>query len=280
MVQKIRSKTKLVGIIGYPLGHTLSPVLHNSLFSELNLDMVYLAFEVIPKRVKNVCESFRTLNVVGANVTIPYKEKIISQLDKVDVLAKEIGAVNTVVNKNDLLVGYNTDVFGFVKSLSDKEKFLSGKKVFMVGCGGVSKAIVCGLRKMRVKSIFVYDIDKKKMFGLTKKYKGFVVAVSEKDFKKVFSEVSMFVNATSVGMRDGDKIVVPAELLKKDVLVYDVIYNRETELLREARKVGCETLSGLDMFVYQAAESFRLWTGVEPPLDYMFSVVKSQLKIK
>lgn len=179
-----------------------------------------------------------------------------------------------------MLVGYNTDVFGFVKSLSDKEKFLSGKKVFMVGCGGVSKAIVCGLRKMRVKSIFVYDIDKKKMFGLTKKYKGFVVAVSEKDFKKVFSEVSMFVNATSVGMRDGDKIVVPAELLKKDVLVYDVIYNRETELLREARKVGCETLSGLDMFVYQAAESFRLWTGVEPPLDYMFSVVKSQLKIK
>jgi shikimate dehydrogenase len=275
---KITTETKLLGIIGYPIKHSLSPVLHNALFNKLKLNFVYLSFEILPTEIKNLKTIIKTLNIVGLNVTIPFKEKVLSQVDIIDPLAKEIGAINTIVNKDGKLYGYNTDIYGFVKSLDEKKDKISGKKVFVLGCGGVSKAILTGLKQLKVQKVYVSDIDKKKVFEIKRKYKSFVEVIDSSNYPKIFKEISMFVNATPVGMKKTDIIVIPPQFLRPEIIVYDVIYNRETELVKIAKKVGCDTVTGLPMFVYQAKRSFTLWTEKNPPLDYMFKIVVNELK--
>ncbi len=275
---KNMSETELLGIIGYPIKHSLSPLLHNTLFKKLKLNYVYLPFEILPENIENVGNVVKTLNIKGLNVTIPYKEKVLSQMDNIDVLGKEIGAINTIVNKDGLLVGYNTDVYGFVKSLKRNTKHLKGKEVFVLGCGGVSRAIICGLEKLKVKKVYISDIDRKKVLEIKKKYNNFVESIEIEQYDKIFKQIKMFVNATSVGMKNGDKDLIDTKLLNKNVIVYDVIYNRETELVKKAKSIGCITITGLPMFIFQAQKSFQLWTGIIPSEKYMFSVVKRQLR--
>lgn len=272
---KIDTSTKVVGIVGYPVKHSLSPILHNTLFSELHLNYVYLSFEIHPTMFNFLPKSIRIMNIAGLNVTIPYKEKILRYLDSIDPLAKEIGAVNTIVNKNGKLIGYNTDVYGFIESLSQKN--LKNKDVFVLGCGGVSKAIIVGLKKLNVNRIFVSDIDRKKVENVKKLHKKLVEEVKPQKYSKILSKVEMFINATPVGMKENDPAPIPLEYLSNRILIYDVIYNRETELIKYAKKIGSEYIDGKPMFIYQAAESFFLWTGIKPPIETMFKIINQNL---
>lgn len=269
----INSETKLLGIVGYPIKHSLSPVLHTTLAQKYELNFVYLAFEIIPENFKHFKDVVLTLNISGLNVTIPYKERVLPYLDEVDKLANYIGAVNTVVNKNNKLIGYNTDIYGFVRSVSDID--LKDEEVVMIGCGGVSRAIVCGLSELGAKRVYIYDIDKNKMLLLKKQFDDFVILVKEEQIETIVPTVKLIVNATPLGMKDNDPPPLKLDLINKQHIVYDVIYNRETELVKYARQIGCKhVFDGIAMFVYQAAESFFLWTGIKPNENFMFELVK------
>ncbi len=268
----VDSHTKLLGIIGYPIKHSLSPFLHTFLAKNYGLNFVYLAFEILPQRFKYIKNCILTFNIRGLNVTIPYKEKILPFLDEIDKLAKKVGAVNTVVNRNDKLYGYNTDIYGFIKSIEGEK--LKDENVLVLGCGGVSKAIVCGLKELEVKKVFIYDIDKKKMESLRKKFaEGISCIKNLGEIKKIVEEVKMIINATPLGMKETDPAALELNLIKKEHIVYDVVYNRETELISYAKKLGCKTIDGTLMFVYQAEQAFFLWTGIRPDVRFMLELI-------
>ncbi|MCS7151173.1 MAG: shikimate dehydrogenase [Endomicrobia bacterium] len=272
----VNSETGLLGIIGYPVKHSFSPMLHTSLAQKYGLNFVYLAFEILPENFKYFKEVVLTLNIEGLNITIPYKEKVISYLHKVDKLAKHIGAVNTVVNKGGELIGYNTDIYGFTHSLS--EVTLKGEDVLVIGCGGVSRAIVCGLQELGVKKVYVYDIDKNKMLLIKKQFEDFIVLLKEEQIDTTIPDVKMLVNATPLGMKENDLSPLRLDLITKEHIVYDVVYNRETELVKHAKQIGCKhVFDGVPMFVYQAVESFFLWTGVKADEKFMFDLVRKFL---
>jgi shikimate dehydrogenase len=275
----IDSSTKLLGIIGYPIKHSLSPTLHTLLAKKYDINFVYLAFEVLPENFKFIKDAIVSLNICGLNITIPYKEKIISYLDEIDKEARYIGAVNTVVNKNNKLVGYNTDIYGIIKSLEDVD--VENEEAIVIGCGGVSKAIICACEELGIKKVYVYDIDKNKMRMVKEKFDNFVVLVKQNDIDSIISDVKIVVNATPLGMKEGDKPPLNLQKIKKEHIVYDVVYNRETELIKFAKSIGCKkVIDGVEMFVYQAEQSFFLWTGVKPDTKFMFKIVNKLLSKK
>lgn len=274
---KVNSETKLLGIIGYPIGHSLSPILHTMLAKKYDLNYVYLAFEVLPSMLKNIKDAILTFNIRGLNVTIPYKEKIIPYLDKIDKLAEFIGAVNTVVNKDGKLLGYNTDIYGFIKSLEDVN--IENENSFLIGCGGVSKAIICGLDELGVKKVYIYDIVTEKMAFLKSKFGRYVVPVKKNDIEEIVKDTKIIINATPLGMKSGDPSPLNLDIITKEHIVYDVIYNRETELIKHAKKIGCKyVIDGRSMFIYQAADSFFLWTGVKPDISFMENLINRLVK--
>lgn len=274
---KVNSETKLLGIIGYPIGHSLSPILHTMLAKKYDLNYVYLAFEVLPSMLKNIKDAILTFNMRGLNVTIPYKEKIIPYLDKIDKLAEFIGAVNTVVNKDGKLLGYNTDIYGFIKSLEDVN--IENENSFLIGCGGVSKAIICGLDELGVKKVYIYDIVTEKMAFLKSKFGRYVVPVKKNDIEEIVKDTKIIINATPLGMKSGDPSPLNLDIITKEHIVYDVIYNRETELIKHAKKIGCKyVIDGRSMFIYQAANSFFLWTGVKPDISFMENLINRLVK--
>ncbi len=270
---KITSETKLLGIIGYPIKHSLSPLLHTTLAQKYGLPYIYLAFEISPSMFKYVKNAIITLNIKGLNVTIPYKEKILPYLEKIDPLAKKIAAVNTVVNQNGVLIGYNTDIYGFIKSLQTEKINTKNKTVFVLGCGGVSKAIICGLKQLKVKKIFVYDIDETKIVQTKKLFGKIVHEVKKSEIECFLNKTDIFINATPLGMKETDPPCINLSWIKKGCIVYDVIYNRETELVKYAKSIGCKVITGLPMFVYQAEQSFFLWTGVKADTKFMFNLL-------
>ncbi len=272
----INSSTKLLGIIGYPIKHSLSPTLHTMLAKKYELNFVYLAFEVLPEKFKFIRDAIFTLDIRGLNVTIPYKEKIIPYLDEVDKEAKYIGAVNTVVNKNNKLVGYNTDIYGVIKSLENID--IEDEEAVIIGCGGASKAIICAFEELGVKKVYIYDIDKSKMQIMKERFGDFVVLLKQENIDDVVSDVKIVVNATPLGMKEADPPPMNLQKIKKEHIVYDVVYNRETELVKFAKNIGCKNvIDGISMFVYQAEQSFFLWTGVKPDTKFMFKVVNKLL---
>jgi len=274
---KVDAQTKLLGIIGYPIKHSLSPMLHTALARKYGLNFVYLAFEILPERFHFIKDIILTLNIRGLNVTIPYKERIIPYLDEIDKLAGYIGAVNTVINKDGKLIGYNTDIYGFTKSLEGVD--IENEEAFVIGCGGVSKAIICGLEELGIKKVYIFDIDKDKMVHMKRQFHDFVVLVEQKEIDKIVPEVKMVVNATPLGMKEGDPSPVNLKLLNKQHIIYDVVYNRRTEFVNYATQIGCkQVIDGIPMFVYQAEESFFLWTGIKPDTKFIFNLVKKLVK--
>ncbi|OIO73678.1 MAG: shikimate dehydrogenase [Elusimicrobia bacterium CG1_02_37_114] len=269
----ITGKTKVVGVIGYPIEHTFSPIMHNKAFEFLGLDFVYVPFMVKPQHLKMVVDSLRTLNICGINVTIPYKEKIIKYLDFADDITKnEIGAVNTVVNKNGKFIGYNTDGMGFKESL--KKKFNPhSKTVLLLGAGGAAQSIAVHLVHSVVSRIYIYDMVKDKASKLVNKLNkitspGRVAGLAD-NISNIIEEVDLLINATPVGMNEKDKCVIEPGLLHKNMFVYDIVYNRETQLIKEAKKRKIECLDGIEMFLHQGAFAFQLWTGREAPIEIM-----------
>jgi len=272
----INKETKIFGIIGYPVMHSLSPAMHNAAFRHLNINAAYLPFEVGHMDLKDAVEGIKILGIKGVNVTIPHKEKVIKYLDCLSYEAKAIGAVNTIVNKNNKLSGYNTDAYGFMKSLREDLKFDPRKKaIFVIGAGGAAKAVVFSLALGGAKRIVLTDKVDEKALGLACEVElntgceCICLKINSKGIKEMVLNSQLLVNATPVGMKGTDPVVINPSLLHKGLCVFDLVYNRDTKLLRISRQKGIRATGGLNMLLYQGARSFELWTGKRAPAEIM-----------
>lgn len=273
----IDATTKVVGVIGYPISHSLSPQMHNSAFLHLGLNYVYLAWEVEPSNLKLAIDGVRGLGIVGLNVTIPHKEKVGEYLDELSEEARMVGAVNTILNKNGKLVGFNTDVEGFRRALGCSVK---DKKVVVLGAGGAGRAVVFALIKDGA-SCIILNRTEEKARDLAEKFKGIGEVMADKltpsALKRAMQEADILVNATSLGMK-GESIEGIEDALREDILVMDLVYNpRETPLLRIAKEKGARVVEGWRMLLHQGAYSFEIWTGKKAPLDVMENVLQKIL---
>ena len=267
----IDQSTNIYGIVGFPLGHSLSPSMHNSAFAASGLNAVYLAFET--NDLAGCIRGIRAFGIRGISVTLPHKSAVISHLDEVDDLAKKIGAVNTIVNVNGHLVGYNTDALGALKALEEKIQ-LSGKICIVVGAGGAARAIGFILKQKGVK-LKVANRSPERGLELANFLACPYLALDD----LVAEDADILIQATSVGMTPGDNACpVTEHVLREGMLVMDIIYNPiETRLLKIAKSRGCLTINGLGMFIHQGAEQFRLWTGMDPPFSAMIGAVEQSL---
>ena len=258
--EMIDAETKLYGIIGNPVHHSLSPAIHNGAFRRLGCNAVYLAFEV--KDLEDALRGIRGLGVRGVSVTIPFKTEVVPLLDKVEGLAKKVGAVNTIVNQGGKLTGYNTDCDGALEALGEKTS-LRGKRIVLLGAGGAARAIGFGLKE-RDCQLIVVNRSKKKGGGLSGELGcDYLSRSTLVKMKAGELEADVIINATSLGMypQDGET-PLPKKLLKEGMIVMDIVYQPlRTKLLREAKQRGCVTVNGLEMLMRQAAAQFEIWTG-------------------
>jgi len=282
---KPSGSTKIVKLIGYPVEHSRSPLMHNAAFQSLGLDFVYLLFSVKPPNLKEAVTGLRASNVVGANVTIPYKEEVMKYLDEITPEAKFIGAVNTIHNREGKLIGYNTDGQGFITSLlTDGKVKLEGQKVFLIGAGGAGKAVAVKLAERGVERLVITDKIVERAETLVGRLREnipdcpvYALFPDDKEFAKTLLGSTLLVNATSMGMKKGDPCVVDPEYLHKDLFIYDVVYNRETPLIEAAKKRGLKALGGIGMLIHQGAASFEIWTGQKAPIEVMRNKILEEL---
>ncbi len=265
--------------MGYPLSHTISPAIHNSAFSALGLDWVYLPFEVQPEYLKEAIFGLKPLGIAGVNITIPHKVQALAYMDGLSPEAELIGAINTIVVKEDRLFGDNTDGKGFIRSLKETGFSLKGKRVALIGAGGAGRAVSISLAREGVDTLYIFDANKERGESLISYIKDrFDTLVLEMKDPSVAMDIDLLVNATPCGMKENDPLPIDTGFISADLLVYDLIYNpQKTRFLEEAERKGAKILSGLAMLVYQAALSFSAWTGIMPPVDVMMDAAKSEL---
>lgn len=280
MNNEIDGHTILTGLLGSPVSHSISPLMHNESFRQLGLNYIYLAFDVKTDKLQTAVEGLRALNVRGFNLTMPNKNEMCKLCDRLSPAAKISGAVNTVVNDNGILTGYTTDGIGYMQSLKEAGHNVIGKKMTLLGAGGASTAILVQAALDGVKEISVFN-NRSSSFIRMEKVIEELKTVSdceihlydysdEKILRREISESILLTNGTSVGMapHTDASIITDCSMFHKDLIVSDVIYNpRETKLLQMARNFGCPTLNGLYMLLFQGAEAFKLWTGKEMPVE-------------
>lgn len=262
----INGKTRITGLFGYPVEHTLSPSMHNAAFEHLRLDYCYVPFLVHPDYIGQAVDAVRALGMAGVNVTVPHKQAVIPLLDSVDEEAAFIGAVNTIVNSRGSLKGYNTDGRGFMRSLSVAGVSAENRRVLIVGAGGASRAISYYLSE-KAEELHLHDVDRDRTEKLVS------------DLGKIRSNVSscgkidpgqydIVINATPLGLKAGDPLPIDVSSLTTGNTVCDLIY-KKTRLLEEADRKGCRTIDGMGMLLWQGVLAFELWTSAEPPVDVM-----------
>jgi len=273
---KISGKTRVCAIIGDPVEHSLSPVMHNAAFKKLGLNLVYVAFTVTTKELKDAVLGARSLGLLGLNVTMPHKNAVMRYLDETDSTAKAIGAVNTILNDQGKLIGYNTDGNGAMRALKENGISTDGKKMLILGAGGAAKAIAFQAAREVEELVIVNRTSGKaeKLAEVLRKKFGNKVkggALSVEVLKEELKTADILVNATSVGMHpDVNMSPVPSDLLRSDLSVMDIIYNPlETKLVADAKSVGAKVVSGLEMLLYQGAIAFEIWTNCPAPVEVM-----------
>ena len=279
------AETKVTGLFGYPVEHSLSPAMHNDAFAELGLNNVYLPFSVAPDDLEQAVAGVKGLNIAGVNVTIPHKQNVIPYIDQLSEEAELIGAVNTIVNDNGTLVGHNTDGRGFIRSLQEETNFTaSGQQVLIVGAGGAARAIAFQLALEGIEQLLITDLEFAKAESLsTEIAKNVAVdatAIKQEQIKEVMETTDLLVDATPVGMHPNEDVepVVSTELMHGDLIVYDVVYNpRETVLLKAAEQAGAQPVSGLGMLLYQGVIAFELWTEKEAPVAVMRDALENRI---
>ena len=278
-------KTRLCGVIGDPIEHTMSPAMCNAAFTRMGLDCVYVPFQVKEEELDRAIDGMRALNIRGLNVTIPHKVAVIPLLDELDPLAEKIGAVNTISNDDGVLKGYNTDASGFLQALLERGIEPEEKKVVMLGAGGASRAVSFSLVERGAHLVILNrrleraeELAGRLSTTLNREVKALELVAD--NLAQVLGEADILVNATSVGMSpDINKTPVPSSLLKSGLVVVDIVYNPiRTRLLREAEEAGARTVNGIDMFVWQGALAFEIWTGVKAPVELMRAEVVRQLE--
>ena len=289
MEKRITGHTELIGLMAYRIRHSSSPAMHNAAFAKLGLDYAYLAFEVDNDSLEGAVQGIRSLKLVGSNVSMPNKTVVHKYLDKLSPAAEMCGAVNTIVNEDGVLTGHITDGTGYMMSLKDNGVDVIGKKMTIVGAGGAATAIEIQAALDGVAEISI--LNRKDEFWANAEET--VRKINEKtnckaqlfdlaDLDKLKEEIAssyLFTNATGMGMKplEGQTYIPDKSFLRPDLIVSDVVYYpRETELLRMAKEVGCKTMNGLGMMLFQGAAAFKMWTGEDMPIEYM----KEKLDIK
>lgn len=287
MNSTIDAKTILTGIIGSPIGHSFSPIMHNHLFKLLELNYVYLAFDVKSEKLEDGVKGLVAIGTRGFNVTVPYKEEIISILHEVDKNAQIIGAVNTVLVENGRTIGYNTDIMGFMRSIKETGFSSKGKIVSVLGAGGAARAAISGLIELGASEVNIINRNQERSQQIISTYqsKGIdnIRNIPPKDIEKAIKQSSLIVNATPVGMNGylQKESPLPSEYFNKDMWVCDLVYNpQETVFLYEAKKRGCNLINGLDMLVHQGADAFKIWTNVDPPREKMKELLLKYISYK
>lgn len=277
----ITGHTQLTALLGSPVSHSISPLMHNEAFAQLGLDYVYLCFDVNEDSLETAVNGLKAAGIRGFNLTMPNKNLMAQLADRLSPAAQLLGAVNTVVNDNGLLTGYNTDGIGYMRSVQDAGYDVIGKTITVMGAGGAASAICAQAALDGVKKIHIFARPTSRFWERTVKLAdtinqttGCHVFVHEHGdtsaLRDALQESALLVNGTSVGMApDTDRTILPdTSLLHPDLIVSDVIYNpRKTRLLAEAEAAGCRTFNGMYMLLYQGAEAFRLWTGLDMPVD-------------
>ncbi len=269
---RVEASTTLFAVFGDPVAHSKSPVMLNTAFEETGFDGVYAAFAV--RDIAAAADAVRTLSIGGASITIPHKVSIMAHLDSVDDTAGKIGAVNTLVNRDGRLSGYNSDWQGAVRALSEKTE-IAGKTVMLIGAGGAARAVAYGVTAEGGR-LLVVNRTQEKAEQLAAEFSGRALPLSE----AARWPADILVNTTPVGMAPSeDGLPVSEEALKAGRVVMDIIYNPlRTPLLQAAESRGCETVDGLAMFVYQGAAQFERWTGMQAPVALMRAAVLEALK--
>lgn len=269
--------TKVLGVFGHPIAHSLSPVMHNAAIRALNIDYIYVPFHVLPENLARAVDGIRALGIAGINVTIPHKERVIECLDEVSDYSKQICSVNTIVNLDGHLKGDTTDGPGFVRSAEAAWGRIHGCKTVILGAGGSAKAVAFALARIGCEIVIANRTHERAVRlaeSLGKVYDTGTFRAVELDAHALREEISkadLLVNTTSVGMHpDADSIPIAPDLLRSNLMVYDLVYNPgRTRLVVEAEKRGASAVGGLKMLVYQGALSFEMWTGMEAPVDVM-----------
>ena len=261
---------KRLAVIGFPLGHTLSPRIQGAAIRALDLDLTYDAVETAPERLEAFMRDLISPGWLGCNVTVPHKQAVMPYLAEVSEEAGTIGAVNTIVNGDGRLVGHNTDAAGFLADLEEHFGPVAGKRVAVLGAGGAARAVCFALRD-RADSVWLLNRSPARAAGLVADLGG-RLRLGGRD---ALRECQLVVNCTSAGLEPGDS-PIPEEWVSEGMNLYDLIYNPAvTRLMRVVGERGGRAVNGLGMLVRQAAAAFRIWTGVEPPLDVMFEAARA-----
>lgn len=277
---QITGHTVLCGLLGSPVSHSISPMMHNEAFKQLGLDYVYLAFDVDTDNLKTALEGLRAIGIRGLNVTMPCKNLMTKLVDKLTPAAQLTGAVNTVINDNGVLTGHTTDGIGYMLAAKDAGFDLTGKKMTLLGAGGAATSVLVQAALDGLAEINVFNI-KDQFFGRTEILAEKLTAQTSckvklydlKDTESLHESIAasdILTNGTSVGMAPNTDncIIKDASVFRPELIVSDVIYNpRETKLLKMAKDAGCPTFNGMYMLLYQGAEAFKLWTGHKMPID-------------
>ncbi|MDK2901453.1 MAG: shikimate dehydrogenase [Thermosediminibacterales bacterium] len=286
MNHNIMGTTKVVGIIGWPVEHSLSPVMHNNAFSYLGLDYCYVPFPVKPDYLHQAVNGIRALSIKGVNVTVPYKERILPLIDELSNEAAQIGAVNTILNENGRLKGYNTDGLGFYKALKAAGINPKDRRAILIGAGGAARAIGIYLALKGVGGIILTNRSQEKAGYLKNEINKIspgiceIIPFNENSIKKVLQKGDLLVNTTPLGMspKIEDSPIKSADFFREDIVVFDIVYNPlETMFLKMAKQAGCCVIYGDEMLLYQGAAAFEIWTGKEAPVEIMRKFLKSNL---
>ncbi|MGA1192982.1 MAG: shikimate dehydrogenase [Kiritimatiellia bacterium] len=266
--------TKPFAVLGHPIGHTLSPVMHNASIASLGLDAIYLAFDVHPDRLLEVLPAMKAMGFGGVNLTIPLKEVAFRGLSQLDESARLLGAVNTVQFTTDGMVGHNTDGYGFLKAM--EEAFggsLEGAKVFVLGCGGAGRAVALMAAQQGAGELMLAEVDDAKRNGVASELASLhpqLKVTHAMDAVASCRDADVVVQATPVGMKQDDQPLLGAEAFRAGQRAFDLIYMYpETVFMKQAREGGAQTANGLGMLLHQGARAFSIWTGTEPDVEAM-----------
>ena len=250
-------------VIGNPIEHSLSPLLHNYWIKNNNIDAIYEKQELNENELKKFISQIREKKINGINITLPFKKSVIPYLDELSIEARNTQSVNTIYLQDNKVIGHNTDIIGFENSVKKSKYDLTNKEVFILGAGGVVPSIIFALIKMQVSKIIVSNRTKEKAFNLKNLFQNIEIV----DWGKI-PNFDMIINATSLGLKKEDNINLDFSLISKNKFFYDVIYNpKETNFLKIGKKLGNLTLNGKLMFIYQALSAFNIWHGLEPNVD-------------
>ena len=282
----ISGRTRVVGVIGWPIAHSVSPAMHNAAFRALGLDWCYVPFPVRPERLSQALAGVRGLGLGGINVTVPHKQALLALVDELTPEARAVGAVNTVVVKGETLTGHNTDVGGFLRALGDAGCDAKGLSALVLGAGGAARAVVYALARVGAQ-VTLLNRTASRAHDLAREFAALGAGarleagpLDEQALRRAAPRAHLIVNTTPLGMWPEveaspwlEGVPFPA-----DALLFDLVYNpRETRLMRQARTEGARAVDGLRMLVHQGAEAFELWTGVHPPIEVMYAACTAAL---